>query len=408
MNPAEPALTAAEEDRARAISRREVLAGMVGLTAAAVAGGCAPVAGAPSTAAAPASGPMFAYVGGYTSKERNGHAEGISVYRVDPGSGAWTSIQVLRDLVNPSFLTLDHQRQFLYSAHGDGTEAIAYAIDKQTGQLRLLNRQPTGGKNGVRLIVDPSNRFVVVANYSSGSVTVLPINRDGSLAPHSDLVALSGKTGPHRTRQEASHPHDTLFDRGGRFLLVPDLGLDRVFVFKLDGATGKLVANDPPSVAARSGAGPRHVDFHPTKPCAYVINELDSTITTYRFDGERGALTPLQVSPTLPPAFTGESTASEVAVAASGRWVYGSNRGYDSIAIFGVDEAGGTLTTVGWELTQGKTPRFFAPDPSGAVLYAANQDSDTIVTFRVDGATGKLTPTGQVIKTGSPSSIVFR
>ena len=363
--------------------------------------------GPAATSAVPAM-PRFAYVGCYTSKERNGRGEGITVYRVEPGSGPWTQVQLVKDLVNPSWLALDRRQRFLYAAHGDGTEATAFRIDEQTGQLTVLNRQPTDGKNGVRLIVDPSNRFIVLANYASGTVAVLPIKPDGSLAPLSDLAAIPGKPGPHRTRQESSHPHDTLFERQGRFVVVPDLGLDAVFVYKLDTARGKLVANDPPSVASRPGAGPRHVDFHPSKPYAYVINELDSTITTYRVDPERGELKPVQVITTLPPDFTGSSTTSEVAVAPSGRFVYGSNRGHDSLAIFAVDETTAVLAPIGWEPTQGKSPRFFAIDPSGTLLYAANLDSDTIVTFRVDQATGKLTPTGQIVKTGSPSSIVFR
>ncbi len=199
-----------------------------------------------------------------------------------------------------------------------------------------------------------------------------------------------------------------MFDPRLRFIVVPDKGLDADFVFRLDTATGKLVAAETASVLSRPGAGPRHAAFHPTAPYAYVINELDSTITTFRYDPERGGLTPLQVITTLPPAFTGNSTTSEIAVSSSGRFVYGSNRGHDSLAIFAIDGATGVLSTVGWESTQGKTPRFFAIEPSGTFLYAANQDSDTIVTFRVDQATGKLVPTGQVVKAGSPCTIVFR
>ena len=168
------------------------------------------------------------------------------------------------------------------------------------------------------------------------------------------------------------------------------------------------MAADPPSVASRPGAGPRHAAFHPTAPYTYVINELDSTITTFRFDAEKGDLKPLQVITTLPTAFTGNSTTSEIAVTPSGRFVYGSNRGHDSLAMFSVDGATGVLSPIGWESTQGKTPRFFAIEPSGTYLYAANQDSDTIVTFRVDQTTGKLAPTGQVVKAGSPVTIVFR
>jgi len=351
--------------------------------------------------------PKFAYVGCYSTKRRNGRGEGVTVHRIDAATGAWTQLQLVKTADNPSWLTFDRNQRFLYSAHGDGDVVTAFRVDDATGQLSLLGTQDAKGKNGVRLGVDASNRFVICANYASGTVAVLPIQADGSLGPLSDLAALPGKPGPHRTEQASSHPHDIVFDQRERFIVVPDKGLDATFVFSLDAASGKLVPAASPSAASRPGAGPRHAGFHPAKPYAYVLNELDSTITTYRFDGERGALTPLQVVATLPPSFTGHNVTSEIVVAASGRFVYASNRGHDSLAIFAVEDAG-TLSPVGWEPTQGKTPRFFAIEPSGALLYAANMDSDTIVAFRVDAASGKLTPTGQIVKTGSPSSIVFR
>jgi len=385
-------------------TRRDWLLGATGLVATIAAGGCA-AAGGPG--AATRRTPMFAYVGCYTSKERNGKGEGITVYRIDPATGQWSEVQVVRELVNPSWLTLDRQQRFLYAAHGDGGEATAFAIDRDGGRLSLLNRQPTDGRNGVRLGIDASNRFVVLANYSTGTVAVLPINPDGTLGRLTDLVTLEGKPGPHRTEQASAHPHDVVFDPRGRFIVVPDKGLDTTFVFRLDTTRGKLVPAEPASVASRPGAGPRHVDFHPSKPYLYQINELDSTLTTFKFDTERGELMPLQTITTLPPSFTGTSTTSEIAVAPSGRFVYGSNRGHDSIVIFAVDGGTGVLSPVGWESTQGRVPRFFALDPSGAFLYAANQNSDTIVAFSVDQATGRLKPTGQVVKTGSPSSIVF-
>ena len=350
---------------------------------------------------------MLAYVGSYTSKDRNGRGDGINVYQINETSGAWTHVQRLGDLVNPSWLILDRRRPVLYSAHGEGHEAIAYAIEPATGRLRILNRQPTQGKNGVRLGIEASDRFLVCANYSSGTVAVLPIEPDGSLGPLRDLVPLPGKTGPHPTEQTSAHPHDVAFDPRGRFCLVPDKGLDAVFVFRVDGG-GKLVPASPPSVASRPGAGPRHAGFHPTGPFAYVLNELDSTLTTYRFDADTGGLEPRQTITTLPSAFTGHNTTSEIAVAPSGRFVYASNRGHDSVAIFAVDPAAGTLRSVGWEPTQGKNPRFIGLDPAGAALYAANQDSDTIVAFRADRQSGTLTPTGQVVAVGSPSTIVFR
>jgi 6-phosphogluconolactonase len=351
--------------------------------------------------------PRFAYVGCYTTRQRNGRGEGISVYRIDASTGAWTPVQLVKDLVNPSWLGLDRRARVLYSAHGEGEIVSAFRIDAETGHLSFLGTQATKGKNGVRLGIDADNRVVVLANYSSGTVAVLPINADGSLAPVTDLRALEGTPGPHRTEQTMSHPHDVVFEPRGRFIVVPDKGLDAVFVFRLD-AAGRLVAADPPSVASRPGAGPRHAAFHPSRPCVYVLNELDSTLATYRLDEQRGALTALQVITTLPTSFTGTNTTSEIAVAPSGRFVYASNRGHDSLAIFAVDDATGVLAPVGWEPTQGRTPRFFALEPTGTFLYAANQDSDTIVGFRVDTASGRLTPTGHVVKTGSPSSIVFR
>jgi 6-phosphogluconolactonase len=386
-------------------TRREWLRGATGFMATIAAGGCAAVSGPDG---ATRRTPMFAYVGCYTSKERNGKGEGLSVYRIDPASGQWTQLQVVKDIVNPSWLTLDRRQRCLYAAHGDGNEATAFAIHRETGRLTLMNRQATKGRNGVRLAVDASNKFAVVANYSTGTVAVLPINADGSLGALTDLVTLEGKPGPHRTEQAGSHPHDVVFDPGERFVVVPDKGLDTTFVFRLDTTRGRLVPADPPSVASRPGAGPRHADFHPSKPYLYQINELDSTITTFKFDTEHGELIPLQTITTLPPSFTSANTTSEIAVAPSGRFVYGSNRGHDSIVIFAVDGSTGVLTPVAWEPTQGRVPRFFALDPSGGFLYAANQNSDTIVAFAVDQGSGKLKPTGQVVKTGSPSSIVFR
>jgi 6-phosphogluconolactonase (cycloisomerase 2 family) len=315
---------------------------------------------------------------------------------------------LLKELADPSFLIVDRQGRHLYSAHGDGTEATAYRIDETSGRLTVLNRQPTNGRNGVHLAIDATGRFLAVANYATGTLVVLPINQDGSLAPVSDLATMTGKPGPHRTEQASSHPHHCPFDRTGRFIVVPDKGLDQMFVYRLDAASGKLVAADPPSVGARAGAAPRHVDFHPTRPFAYVINEIDSTITVYQFDPEKGMLKPLQIMPTLPTSHTGNNSGAEIVVAPSGRFLYGSNRGHDSIAIFAVDPSSGLLTPVGWEPTQGKTPRFFGLDPSGTHLYAANQNSDTVVIFQINQTTGKLTPANEVVKVASPTTIAFR
>ena len=396
------------------IERRTVL--KVG--AALAATGPAILSGMPAEAQPQAnrSKALFAYVGAFTTPQRKGHGGGISVYRVDPASGAWTLEQLL-EIVNPSFLTLDREQRFLYSVHADLDEVSAYVLDKQNGHIAALNRQSCGGKNPVHLAIDPTGRWLITANYGSGSVGVVPIEKDGTLGPRTDLVALPGELGPNRKEQASSHPHQVVFDPSGRFIAVPDKGLDRVFMFRLDAVAGKLTPNDPPAVATRPGAGPRHIAFHRNMPLAYVINELDSSVTTYRFDGERGSLDPIQVVPSTPANYTGNNTGAEIAVAPSGSVVYASNRGHDSIATFDVDRQTGLLTPVAWAPTGAKSPRFFDLDPAGRVLYAANadegmggrdqQNTDTIVAFRISETTGTLTRLGQDMKVNSPCTVVF-
>lgn len=351
--------------------------------------------------------PLFAYVGCFTTEERGAIGEGINVYRVDPISGNWDHVQLVGDLASPSFLAIDRDSRFLYSVHADEPYTSAFAIDAASGRLTYLNSEDNGGTNGVHVAVDPSNRFIVVSNYASGSMAVLPINEDGSLAPRSDLVRLPGAPGPHPTQQTSSHPHHNPFDPQGRFLLVPDKGLDRVFVFGLETSSGTLVSANTPSVAMQPGAGPRHAGFHPTLPFAYVLNELDSTLAVYDYDSQSGELSQQQLVSTLPDDFSGNNTTAEIAVHRSGRFLYCSNRGHDSIAAFAIDQSNGSLSLLGWTPTGGERPRYFGLDPSGKFLYACNELGHTIVTFRVDSATGELDPTGHVVKTGSPVTIVF-
>lgn len=351
--------------------------------------------------------PYFAYVGSRTTRERNARGDGLSVYRVDPAAASWTPVQVLRDLINPSFLCFDRQRRFLYVVHGDRSEISAFRIDPKSGELAFLNQESTGGKNPVHLCIDPTNRFVVVVNHITSSLAVLPINEDGSLGTLCDLVTLTGKIGPHRVEQPFPKPHQALFDQTDRFVVVPDKGLDRTFVFRLDATTGKLAAVEGGVAEAREGAGPRHIAFHPSNRFAYIVNELDSTVTSCRFDAETGRLTPMQVLSALPDSFVGNSRAAEIAVSASGRFVYASNRGHESVAAFAVDETTGRLTAAGWQPSGGRTPRFFALSPADDVLFVANEDSDDIVGFRVDPDTGALAPLGTVAHTGSPVCILF-
>jgi 6-phosphogluconolactonase len=361
---------------------------------------------APALAQQPAAGrPVYAYVGSFTSAERKARGNGINVYRMDPATGVWSHVQQVGELVNPSFLVLSKDQRALYSVHGDENHATAFAVDPESGKLKLLGRADTGGKNGVRQALDPSGRFLVVANYASGTVAVLPVAEDGALRNQTQLVELKGTPGPHRVRQVSSHPHDIVFDPSGRFVVVPDLGLDRTFVFRFDPAAGQLT--EASFVDGRPTSGPRHVAFHPTRPIMWILNELDSTMTTCQWDGERGALRPVQVISTLRTGYTGNSTAAELAVAPSGAFVYASNRGGDDVCVYAVDQATGALSPVEWVPTQGKGPRFIALTPSGRLLYAANEVGDTVVTYRVDPASGRLTPTGQVVQSATPVTIAF-
>jgi 6-phosphogluconolactonase (cycloisomerase 2 family) len=346
----------------------------------------------------------FAYTGSYTTKERKARGDGIHAYRVDPESGAWTHIQHVGNLVNPSFLVLDRHARYLYSVHGDETYATAFSLNAETGELALLNTAATGGRNGVSQAVDPSGKFLIVANYSSGNVGVLPILPNGRLADAVQVVTLQGQPGPHRVEQAAPHPHQVVFDPSGKYVLVPDKGLDRIFVFAFD-ASGRLIPTAQGSVVARSGSGPRHTVFHPRRPVVWVLNELGNTVVTYRW--EAGNLRPAQILPSLPADYTGENTAAEITVSSDGRFVYCSNRGHDSIVVFSADPDTGWLKLVGGTSSGGRVPRFFALDPTGRFLYAANEQSDNIVPFRIDPEKGTLTSAGRPIEVASPVSIAF-
>ncbi len=357
--------------------------------------------------ATPARPDLFAYVGCRTTKERQGKGDGISVFHVEGATGRWTEIQQLKGIVNPSFLAFDRRGQYLYTVHADIGGVSAYAINATSGMLKPLNTAPSGGRNPVHLAPDPTNRFLVVANYASSNVAAMPIQADGTIGPPADVLTLTGTLGPHKTQQIALYPHHCPFDPTGRFVIVPDKGGDQICVLRLDASTGKLAMNGP-AIPARSGAAPRHIAVHPERPFAYLANELDSTIATYRWDSAAGTLAPLQILPSLPASYTGNNTTAGIAVGATGRHVYISNRGHDSIAIFAIDDRTGLLEPVGWQPTQGRQPRFFTIDPSGTMLYAANELGDTIVAFRIDAATGQLTPTGLVVPTLTPTCIVFK
>ncbi len=348
---------------------------------------------------------MYAYVGSRTTRERNARGQGISVYKVDPEQGTLELVQLVGDLVNPSFLALNRAGDRLYTVHGDSSEVSAFKVDKASGTLEFLNRQNCEGKNPVHLALDPSERFLVVSNHITGTLAVMGIGRDGALGAVEQLVALDGKPGPHRVEQPFAKPHFNPFDTSGNFVLVPDKGLDRVFSFHFD--NGRLYPAAQPSIEAREGAGPRHLALHPKVPYVYVINELDNSVTTCRYDAGSGSLQPLQVLPSLPASYTGNSRASEIEVDAQGRFLYASNRGYDSIAVFAIDQESGLLVPVEFTPSEGRTPRFFALAPGGRFLFVLNEDSDSIQAFTIDPLTGGLTPSGSPTEAGSPVCMVF-
>lgn len=348
---------------------------------------------------------MFAYVGSRTTRERNAHGDGISVYRVDTKTGSLDLVQLVKDLVNPSFLAFSKSGEHLYTVHGDRSEISAFSVDKVSGEITFLNQQSTQGKNPVHLVIDPTGRYVIVSNHIGASLAVLPIAADGSLGELTQLVHLEGPIGPHRIEQKQSKPHFNPFDPSGRFVIVPDKGLDRVFSFRF--ADGRLTPADPAYVVTRETSGPRHIAFHPGGSHAYVVNELDSTITTYGYEAASGKLTPRQILSTLPDTYTGNSRASEIEVDSSGRFVYASNRGDDSIAVFRIDPRSGHLAFVHSEPTRGRTPRFMTSTPDSRFMYVLNEDSDSIVAFSIDHQTGKLRPTGFSVQSGSPVCMVF-
>jgi len=346
---------------------------------------------------------MFAYTGGYTTPDRDGRGNGINAYAVDPVSGAWTHIQHVAGLENPSLFTLTRDGTRLYSVHGGRSLVSAFAIDRGTGLLTLLNQVDCGGTNPVDTALDPTERFLVSANYGSGAVAVIPLGTDGSLLPVSQSVTLPGTPGPDPKEQSSSHPHAVIFDPSGRFVIVPDKGFDRTFIFRF--ADGRLAPTGQGSVASAPGAAPRHAAFHPSLPVLYVNNELDSTVTV--FDWDAGSATERQVVTTRPSDFSGKNTTAEIAVSADGRHLYVSNRGSDSIVQYAVTPGSGLLTYAAHYPTGGAKPRFFTLGPDGRHLYAANQDSDLITVFHVDQQSGSLLPTGVTVSVGSPSAISF-
>lgn len=344
------------------------------------------------------------YVGTYTS----GTSEGIYLYRLDLSDGSLKHAGTTAGVVNPSYLTLDHSRRFLYAVNeveefgGAASGAVsAFAVDRKTGALRFLNQRASKGGAPCYVSVAATGRFVLVANYVGGNVAVLPVQRDGGLGEAVDVEQHEG-SGPDRERQEEAHAHFITLDGENRFAYACDLGTDKVMVYRFDRRTGSLTPNAPPSVSSKPGAGPRHLAFHPRARFVYVLNELDSTVTAFAHDAARGTFRELQTLSALPRGFAVANTGADIHITPDGRFLYASNRGHDSLACFAVGARTGALRPIGHTPTEGKTPRNFVIDPTGRFLLVANQKSDNIVVLSLDSRTGALRPTGQTARVPSP------
>jgi len=345
----------------------------------------------------------------------SGKNKGIYTCRLDTATGKLRAPELAAKTANPSFLAIHPDCRYLYAVGDSGvfggrkTGAVsAFAIDQATGKLTLLNRQSTGGLGPCHLNVDRTGKCVLVANYSSGSCASLPVRDDGSLGEAGSFIQHEGSS-VNPKRQAGPHAHSINLSPDNRFAFVADLGLDKVLIYKLDPVRAMLTPNDPPFATVPPGSGPRHLAFHPSGRFAYVINEMFCTVTAFSYEAKQGALKEIQTVSTLPKGESvqpGYSTA-EVQVHPGGKFLYGSNRGHDTIAVFAIDQVSGTLSLIQNEPTQGKMPRNFGIDPTGAWLLAANQDTGNVVVFAVDPKTGKLKPTGQIIAVGAPVCVKF-
>jgi 6-phosphogluconolactonase (cycloisomerase 2 family) len=410
------------QGRQAKVSRR----GFLTATTLAAAGAAFPAAAQKS--AAPAAGPLLAYVGSYSSPQgpegSQGRGQGIYLFEMDPAGGALVRREVFANDANPSWLALNPARTHLYAANETATyqgtnsgSVSAYSINRSNGHLTPINTVGSAGAGPAHLSVHPAGKHVLVANYAGGTVAVLPLGVNGELGAASDVKSGRGATGPTRAASappgsfavsghERPHAHMIESDPTGRFVLASDLGRDRIFIWKFDVQRGRLVDNDPPLVALPGGDGPRHFAFHPSARWFYSLQEEASTVAVFSYDGQRGRLAAKQTISSLPQGFAGTAFTSEIVVAPDGKFVYAGNRLHDSIAWFSIAETG-MLTLLGEQWTRGDYPRSFGIDPSGSFLFSCNQRSDAIAAFRRDKHSGALAFTGQYTPVGTPAIIIF-
>jgi len=349
----------------------------------------------------------------YIGTNTGAKSHGIYVYKLTAATGKLTPMGLAAESDNPGFLAIGPTHRYLYAVNeigdyqGKKTGSVsAFSINHITGKLTLLNIVDSGGAGPTHLVVDKTGKYVLVANYGAGSVALFPILANGHLGKARAILPHTGHS-INPQRQEGPHAHSIYVSPDNRFVVSADLGTDQVYVYRFDASTGTLEPNQPPYATVAPGSGPRHSAFDPHGPFGYVIQEMASTITAFAYDAARGQLNPVQTVSTLPADYKGSSTCAEVEISPSGKFLYGSNRGHDSIAVFAIDPVKGTLTPIEYDSTQGKTPRSFALDPTGHYLIAADQDSDSLVVFQIDPTTGRLTATGQKQDSPSPTCVLF-
>jgi 6-phosphogluconolactonase len=341
---------------------------------------------------------LFVYFGSH----RAGPGLGFSLAHFDTDTGALTKPAFLLEARQPAFFTIHPDGQHLYTCNSGSPGGVsAYAIDPHTGGLTLLNRELAGGNDTSYISLDRTGRYALVANYDGGNIAAFALRPDGSLGDWTAFVQHTGKS-VHPQRQTHAYAHSIITDPSNRFALVADLGLDKLFVYRFDEKTGALQANDPAFVSVAPGSGPRHVTFHPNGHWVYLINEIASTVMGFNWDGGRGTLTDFQTITTLPADFQGTSTCAEILVHPNGKFLYGSNRGHDSLAVFAIDQANGHLTPIQHIPSGGKSPRNFSFDPTGKWILCTNHNSNNAVVFRVDETTGHLTQQGEPVTVPAP------
>ncbi|MCS7463484.1 lactonase family protein [Paenibacillus doosanensis] len=351
------------------------------------------------------TGKMIAYFGSYAGKQ----APGIHVYAWDEQEGTLSAVDAIPGLINPTFMAVSQRQGLLYSytqadEGQDSGAVLTFRIDPATGTLAPAGQALSLDKSATHINLDHAEQFALTVSYSEGTVNLFPVQGNGEVGQLADKARHEGSSVVAK-RQDSAHPHSVYTDPSDRFVIVPDLGMDKIVVYRLDSEQGKLQPHD--EVAMEPGSGPRHFAFHPNGRHAYVINELSSTVTAFVYDGDAGKLQPVQTISTLPDDFAGESICAEVQISPCGSYLYGSNRGHDSLAVFAVDPESGVLSAVQTISTGGAHPRHFSLTPSGGYLLAANKDSDSVVVFKVDRDSGRLTPNGQSISLPQPTCVRF-